>query len=765
MAKQQDLFDTRPPQWTLDDQPNWMVARVVFAQAPHGPYDYLVPENFQQTVRPGMRLLVPLGRGNRELEGYCIKTICTGDAEADSIPLRKLKPMVRTIDQSVLVPGTLLQLADWISRRWLCSIGKAVETIVPAGVRAKSNLREAILVKLTDNFAAGKLQTKLSELQQKIIDILRHRGPMLVSELTLAAECSSAPVNTLLKRGVLEKKTRTIEKATFETQLEEAPVSVQLNEDQQAAFETIHRALNAERYQSFLLHGITGSGKTEVYIRAIEEMVKFGRQAIVLVPEISLTPQTRRRFRARFSHVSVLHSNMTGPQRAWHWRQIASGNVQVVIGARSAIFAPLPRLGLIVIDEEHDASFKQDKVPRYHARDVAMWRAAEAKIPLVLGSATPALESWHAAKIGKHRLLSLPNRVLDRPLPPVNTIDLRLHHAVKSSRPSAISRQLYSGMKQALENGGQVILLLNRRGYSTQVQCVTCGHVEVCQECAIPLTHHRDKELIICHYCDFHQRTPDQCPQCASSAIRFTGIGTQKLEFEIRARFPQYTCERMDTDSMQGPGSHEATLRKFREGQTQILLGTQMIAKGLDFPNVTVVGVINADTALHLHDFRAAERTFTLVTQVAGRSGRGEKGGRVFVQTYCPEHPAIVAAAKHDYVSFANLELKQRDEFNYPPHGYLARVIIRGDEDSLTSDYAGQLGAKARQLATKTKSVKIVGPAQAPISKLRNKYRYHFLGQSTDQKELHQVMTALQSQNEQLEQVQFVIDIDPYDMM
>ncbi len=768
MAKQQqELFETRPPDWTLDDQQDWLVARVVFAQPPHGPYDYTVPDQFKGTLQAGMRVQVPLGRGNRNVEAYCIKLIQSQDEAAQTIPVRKLKPVNKLLDDTTLIPGSLLQLADWMGRRWLCSIGRAIETIVPAGVRAKSNLRQAILVKPSARFLAGDIEVKISQKQQRVLDLLQnHGGPMLISELALAADCSSAPINTLRKSGVLETTSRIVEKASFATQQEESPQKLELNAAQQAAFDQINQVIQSDRYTNFLLHGITGSGKTEVYIRAIEEVIKFGRQAIVLVPEISLTPQTRRRFRARFERVAVLHSHLTGAQRAWHWRQIAAGKIQVVIGARSAIFAPVPRLGLIVVDEEHDSSFKQDKVPRYHARDVAKWRASRENVPLVLGSATPALESWQAAHEGKAKLLSLPDRVMDLPLPPVNIVDLRVQNVGRRAFPSAISRQLYSAMKDSLQDGGQVILLLNRRGYSTTVQCVSCGYVEVCEDCAIPLTHHRDREIVVCHYCDAHRQTPSFCAKCSATTIRFSGLGTQKLEKEIQAKFQDYQVARMDTDSMNKPGSHERVLKRFREGEIQILLGTQMIAKGLDFPNVTLVGVINADTALHLQDFRAAEKTFTLVTQVAGRSGRGPKGGRVLVQTFCPEHPAIIAAADHDYVTFANQELKHRGEFGYPPKGFMARVIIRSEEDVLVKNCAQQLADKAREFAAKVDGdVTIFGPAVCPISKLRGKFRHHFLAMSQSQRAVHQVMARLQNQNYDWDEVQFVIDIDPHDMM
>ena len=501
--------------------------------------------------------------------------------------------------------------------------------------------------------------------------------------------------------------------------------NLDLNQDQQSALNEIVEKIESNSHQTFLMHGITGSGKTEVYIRAIQKVVEFGRQAIVLVPEISLTPQTRQRFRARFDRVAVLHSHLTAAQRAWHWQQIAEGNVQVVIGARSAVFAPTPHLGLIVLDEEHDGSFKQDKAPRYHARDVARWRAENESVPLVLGSATPSLESWARTEQGLDRRLSLPHRVLDLPLPDVATIDMRIDFGGRK-KTGPISQKLRQEIAAALHDDGQVILLLNRRGFSTRIQCPGCGHVEQCPDCSIPMTHHLDGNKAVCHYCDHQIPEPDRCSDCGSPAIKFSGIGTQKLEREVQALFPDVAIMRMDTDTMKRPGSHEKALTSFKNGETKILLGTQMIAKGLDFPNVTLVGVVNADSALHFPDFRAAERTFGLVTQVAGRSGRGKKGGRVLVQTFSPDAPPIITATRHDYIGFAQGELPHRKEYGYPPFGFMARIVVRGDSKTKTdqmSEHLAEVIASSAELLELP--IAVLGPAPAPVEKLRGKFRFH----------------------------------------
>jgi primosomal protein N' (replication factor Y) len=484
-----------------------------------------------------------------------------------------------------------------------------------------------------------------------------------------------------------------------------------------------------------------------------------------LVPEISLTPQTRQRFRARFDRVAVLHSHLTPSERSWHWHQILDGHVDVIIGARSAVFAPVPRLGLIVIDEEHDGSFKQDKSPRYHARDVAIWRATRDRIPLILGSATPSLESYHLAKQGTFRLLSLPKRVLDRPLPNVATIDMRVDYA-QGKGVSPLSQKLRQEIQQATSAGGQVILLLNRRGYSTRVQCPHCGEVIYCPDCSIPMTHHLDGMRLACHYCDHQMATPELCPQCNFNAIRFSGLGTQRLEQYLNSVFPNLVSARMDTDTMRKPGSHEATLAKFRNREIDILMGTQMIAKGLDFPNVTLVGVVNADSALHFPDFRAGERTFGLVTQVAGRSGRGEKGGRVLVQTFSPEHPAIVAATRHDYQAFANYELPMREQAQFPPFGRMARVVVRSPSKELAQGFAETVAEKIRAAQERFEvQFNVMGPAVAPVEKLRGNFRFHLLLIASQHLQMQEVIQAAIGEFPVVDDVQWIVDIDPQDML
>jgi primosomal protein N' (replication factor Y) len=544
-------------------------------------------------------------------------------------------------------------------------------------------------------------------------------------------------------------------------------------------------------FHAFLLHGVTGSGKTEIYLRAIEEIVRQGKEAIVLVPEISLTPQTIQRFRGRCGEVAVLHSHLREAERGGHWRRVAAGQVQVVVGARSAVFAPCKKLGLIVIDEEHESSFKQDSTPRYHARDVAVMRARLEGIPILLGSATPSLESWHNAERGQYQLLNLPNRVLDRPLPDVHRIDLR-HEPLSRGRLHALSPSLERAMREALRQGGQVILLLNRRGYSTHLQCPGCGHVATCRFCDLTLTYHREREVALCHYCGYEEQPPQSCPKCNFAQVRYQGIGTEKLQAEIEEKFPGSVARRMDSDTMRRPGSHERVLAAFRQGLIHILFGTQMIAKGLDFPNVTLVGVVNADVGLHLPDFRSAERTFQLLSQVAGRAGRGPQGGKVLVQTYNPEQPCIALAARHDYDAFVRDELAHRRAHNYPPYQRLARLIIRAKEQEKAATFAerlaigfqaalgslassGERGAESEERgggpalhaprSPLPAEVRLLGPAEAPVFRLKGYFRYHFQLQSPSAATLHQLLRAVLPSMRVPAGVEYTLDVDPFNML
>jgi primosomal protein N' (replication factor Y) (superfamily II helicase) len=759
--RQQELFqaeeDLAP--WEIDDRENRFLARVVFAEGMEGTWDYLVPERLRSQVEPGRRVRVPLGKSNRSVIGYCVLV-----GHRSNLPTHRLKEITSVVDEVTLISTRMLELTRWLADYYLCPWGAAIESAIPAGVRGQAGTRESLFLTVSAASLMRAASEKLSPKQRSILEHLRTAGEALTPrQLAQALSCSQAPISALRKRGLLEESTRRVVWGTPN----QAPVAREeawdLNPDQQQALARIQQSLHSGIPTTLLLKGVTGSGKTEVYIRAIEEVLRFGRQAIVLVPEISLTPQTEQRFRARFESVAVLHSHQSATERHWHWRRIASGEANVVVGARSAVFAPTPHLGLIVIDEEHDHSFKQDSIPRYHARQVAWQRCQTERAPLVLGSATPSLDSYQAALQGEYELLELPSRVTGRELPAVAIIDLRNETKHRGSR-GAISRPLHQAIHRALREQGQVILLLNRRGYSTMIQCPACGHSLKCKDCDISLTHHRDGEVAVCHYCDREIPAPTQCPKCGFTGIRYGGLGTERLESEVRARFSQAVCLRMDSDSMKKPGSHEKALARFRQGEVQILLGTQMIAKGLDFPNVTVVGVVNADMTLNFPNFRAAEQTFQLVTQVAGRTGRGQREGHVIVQTFNPDHPAIVSAARHDYVGFASQELPNRQRFGYPPFGRMVRVIVRGDEVERTEQFADQLAERIRKHLEATPA-RLVGPAPAPIAKLRGKHRFHFLITAPELDLIRQAVRLGEKELDVPNDIQWVADVDPLDML
>lgn len=756
--QQQHLFDEAAP-WEADDVER-PIATIVFPTGPAQEFDYLISDAMLGRVEAGCRVRVPFGRGNRQVVGYCVRV------ETKPPGRHKLKEVGELVDGAPLLRPPMVKLTQWMSRYYLCDWGQVLESVIPAGVRGAAGTRLVTRLTLAPEWV-GKFETlKLPKKQMFVLQALAlAKHPLTPQELAEAAHCTQAPITTLRRKGLIHSEVVRTKTRDFIEPAVEQQADHELNDDQQRSLDVILGALRTSRHETVLLHGITGSGKTEVYIRAIQEVVSYGRQAIVLVPEISLTPQVRERFRARFGRVAVLHSHLSDAERHAYWEQISRGDVPVVVGARSAVFAPTPQLGLIVLDEEHESTFKQETAPRYHARDVALFRARSENVPLVLGSATPSLESYYRAQEGEFRLVEMPRRVYDRPLPDVLTIDLR-HESQEGGVRGAISRPLGAAMERTLRDDGQVILLLNRRGFSTQIQCPGCGEPVRCPNCDITLTHHRQSEVAMCHYCDYEIPTPKSCPSCHSPAIRYRGFGTEKLEAEVRSRFPEYRVLRMDTDSMQKPGSHERALKEFSSGEARILVGTQMIAKGLDFPNVMLVGVVNADTALHLPDFRAAERTFHLLVQVAGRTGRGDRPGRVLIQTFCPDYPAIQAAVRHDYRRFATAELAERQAWSYPPYAGMIRLVVRGPREPITRAFAFDLGQRLEKtFAEMQLEGRLLGPAPPPIERLRGLFRFHLIAQSIDLAGLHTAVARVTADLQPPEDVQWIVDVDPLDML
>lgn len=577
------------------------------------------------------------------------------------------------------------------------------------------------------------------------LPLLDGAGAIPRAELLQRAGCSGSALDALVRAGLLQPTEVIARRAPMEGLSISRVPAPELTGDQERAVERIVARMDSGG-GAMVLHGVTSSGKTEVYLRAFEHAISCGRRGILLVPDIALTPQMVDRVVSRFGpeRVAVLHSALGAGERLDEWERARRGEVDIVVGARSAVFAPVPSLGLIVVDEEHDGSYKQDESPRYHARDVATFRAGQVGATVVLGSATPSLETYSRVDSGEYDVIDLPRRIDDRPMPEVAVVDMRSE--LKAGNRTVFSSLLRVSIEQTLAGGHQTILFMNRRGFSTFVLCRECGHVMVCPHCDVSLTLHgpqsRRSELV-CHYCNHSERVPDVCPSCGGTHIRYFGAGTERIEDEVRKSFPEARVARMDVDTTRRKGAHRAILGAFRAGRIDILVGTQMIAKGLDFPNVTLVGVVSADTALNLPDFRAAERTFQLISQVAGRSGRGDAPGRVVVQTYSPEHYSILAAASHDYRAFYEAEIASRREVGYPPSRQMARILLRGMDESATARHAGVIARACRELACVSDgTVEVLGPAPAPIGRIAGKFRWHLLLLSGDARALREAAKA-----------------------
>jgi primosomal protein N' (replication factor Y) len=717
-------------------------------------FTYAVPEKMRAIVRPGQRVVVPFGKGNRMATGWVI-------SGQESTTLAEVKSIAEILDPAPLLTEDLLDLAFWISRYYVCPLGQVFEAILPAAVKNNAGFKTVQVVVRTakpETEAAGRILSK----QRRVLDQLAVTGPAVgPRELARQAGCTIAVIKCLAEKGLVRIETLQVDGCSRDLFIElEEQKPIHLTAEQSLALQRIKTLLAADKFGVVLLEGVTGSGKTEIYLRAIAEVVDAGRQAIVLVPEIALTPQTIRRFRERFAHVAVLHSNLTDVERHRQWRDIAEGRADVVIGARSAVFAPVRDLGLIVIDEEHENSFKQDTSPRYHARDVAIMRANLVGAAVILGSATPSLESYQNIRAMDHyQMARLTQRIGGRPMPPVTIVDMRIEAAQRQGQ-HILSGPLQTAIDEAWRKQEQTILFLNRRGFATHLFCTKCGHAARCPDCDVGLTYHAKPGILQCHYCGKRTKPPETCPACSAETVNYWGTGTQRVEEEVRRKFPDIRVERMDADAVARRGGHEAILSAFHDGEIDVLVGTQMVAKGLDFPNVTVVGVINADVALSLPDFRANERAFQLITQVAGRTGRGPKGGRVFVQSFQPEHLSIQLAAKHDFESFAKDELAARRLRGYPPFGRLARIICRSQSRQKAAEaiqaMAGRLIEPARLAG-----IKMLGPQPCPVAKISRFWRYHILLKSPNAKSLMFLWDKVRAELSPPGGVQMAIDVDP----
>jgi primosomal protein N' (replication factor Y) len=791
--------------------------------------DYSVPARLAKSIHVGQRVRVPLGRKNRPAHGFVVYLRDTSDYP-------KIKDLLGIDDERVLLNDKLMELARWMSRYYCTPLGVVIESIIPSAVKKKVGLGYSQIVRAAmtrDELQAMLEKTKAPKRRAILARLLQVPEDGSIEIVKLAGESGATvpTVRKLVRLGLITIRAEAdLPKLTAniaESRGDEP--DIQLNEDQQKVFDEL--LTQAAGFSVNLLHGVTGSGKTEIYLQAIRHIVEHGKQAIVLVPEIALTPQTVRRFTNRFRRVAVLHSGLSATERHRYWQMISQGQADVVVGARSAIFAPAPNLGIIVVDEEHESSYKQDTAPRYHARDVAIKRGQIENVPVLLGSATPALETWYRAKRtpspgtpgegrgegsartpfpqqadacapnphpnpnpnplpeyrergqerprGNFSLLELPRRVRGLQLPHIELVDLRTDNRL---RPGVhlISVRLEHLLRATLAQKHQAILLLNRRGYSNFVYCRSCNEALQCKYCDTTMTYHRTPGMhpekltteqglhtgqLHCHYCLSVNPLPEFCPNCKKKLSLF-GLGTQRVEEELMRKFPDLKFARVDSDSMRGRGDYEKTLGQFSRGEIQVMVGTQMIAKGLDYPNVTLVGVISGDTALALPDFRAAERTFQLITQVAGRAGRGDAPGRVVLQTFLPDDPTILAAIKQDYTGFAQSELKHRREVGLPPFARMVRIILRDQDVDKLARLGEELAAMFTAAITKTQSpVLMKGPMPCAIGRIAGYFRYQIVLSSARATSLQNVLAEVREKGGLAKSDRIAVDADPVSLL
>ncbi len=794
-----------------------MIARVTLEIALRKDFDYAIPPELAGRIEVGSRVKVPFGP--RQVLGVVTALI-------EESTHTNLRPIAKLIGQQSAVTPKVLQLARWIGEYYCCPIEIALKSVLPDSVRKEeSGWRERLFVRVVPR--TGELP-KLTKRQADVWNVIEEWRELPLQELLRLTGTTAETARKLEDKGLVTISPQVSERDPYANEHILPSQPILMNPEQAAALAKVVAAMNAgsERVgkresettdraaplpRTFLLHGVTGSGKTEIYLQAIAHALEQGKGAIVLVPEISLTPQTVERFKARFSSgklqtlVAVLHSHLSAGERHDEWHKIRQGRARIVIGARSAIFAPVDPLGLIIVDEEHEHSYKQEESPRYHARDVAVVRGQMEGAVVVLGSATPSMESFYNAKRGKYTLLEMKLRVDDQKMPIVRVVDMRQENR-KNKGAQIFSQQLKEAITQRLEKKEQVILFLNRRGWSTSLQCPTCGYVAECPNCSVSLTYHRAAQKLLCHICSHETPAPRVCPEakCGNAAIRYSGLGTERVEDTLTKLFPQASIKRMDSDVLKRKDDFRRILGDFRTGKIDILVGTQMIAKGLHFPNVTLVGIIYADLSLHIPDFRAGERTFQLITQVAGRAGRGDVEGEVFVQAFTPFHPAIQYARRHDFIGFYDQEIAFRDQLKYPPAGRIALLMLKGRNEekvkfsaehvraelektvaggSKGNEGAGERGSENGELGldvfpltsslprspapSSTRSLRdlvIAGPAPAPLARAETFYRYQIMLRTRQMSALSRVLAALVETLELPDDVTLSVDIDPVNL-
>jgi len=741
-----------------------MVARVTLEIALRREFDYAIPAELEAEVEIGSRVKVPFGP--REVMG-CVTALIEQSTHTN------LRSIVKVIGQQSFITPKVLEFARWIAKYYCCPIEVALKSVLPDAVRKEEDgWRERLFVRKLP--LTGEMP-KLTKRQEEIWKIITISGQIPLQELLQTTGTTSETVRKLEDKGLIAIAPEISERDPYANEKILASAALTLNPEQVTALATIYEAMERDKKpatpRTFLLHGVTGSGKTEIYLQAIAHALERRQGAIVLVPEISLTPQTVERFKARFSSgplqtlVAVLHSHLSAGERHDEWHKIRQGRARIVIGARSAIFAPVEPLGLIIVDEEHEHSYKQEEAPRYHARDVAVVRGQMEEAVVVLGSATPSMESFYNVKRAKYGLLELTSRVDDQRMPIVRVVDMRKENRKQKGTP-IFSQELKEAITRRLDRNEQTILFLNRRGYSTSLQCTQCGYVAECPNCSVSLTFHRQAQKLRCHICNYEGAVPKICPEpkCGNPAIRYSGLGTERLEETLGKLFPHARLRRMDSDTLKKKDDYRRILGDFRLGKIDILVGTQMIAKGLHFPNVTLVGIIYADLSLHIPDFRAGERTFQLITQVAGRAGRGDVEGEVFVQAFTPFHPAIQYARRHDFIGFYEQEIEFREQLKYPPISRVALLTLKGRNEDKVEFSASHLRKQIESMSQEIADLILAGPAPAPLARAESNYRYQLMLRTKRMSPVSELLTRLVQDLTLPEGVTLSIDIDPVNL-
>ncbi len=763
------------------------IIRVALGSAADTEFDYLVPDTLWP-IEVGRRVEVPFGKGNRPEVGFCVESDLPPEkAFGDGGRKIRLKHVARVLDEQPLLGPELMELAKWIGEYYVCPLGQVLAAMVPGAVKRGAGVKKQRCVYLlakADEIAAELRSAK----QRQIVSLLSEREAFSLDsaaemdELVTVVDCKSPTVKRLAEKGIVKIALKKVLSAlpVIPPSMANPEREVVLNADQQQGLDEILCRIDSNCFGVTLLHGVTDSGKTELYIRAIEAVLKKGKAAIVLLPEIALTAQTVQRFHARFERIAVMHSGLTAGQRNVQWQKIRAGETDVVIGARSAIFAPLPKLGIVVVDEEHEPSYKQDTVPRYHGRDVAIKRAQLAGAHCLLGTATPSLESLHNCQTKSiYTLVRLPRRVMDLPMPEMKLVDMRPREAV-ADRHDLLSQALVAQLTETLARKEQAILLLNRRGYSNFVFCASCKHTLQCRNCDAALTFHKTKRstapmktvsgrhmdfgYAICHHCLAQTLVPHDCPVCGKP-MTMIGLGSQRLEEELAAKFPEARVRRVDSDSMASQDYYRL-LREFGQGRIDILAGTQILAKGLHFPNVTLVGVVSADTCLYLPDFRSNERTFQLISQVAGRAGRSEKPGVVYVQTYFPEQPTIRFALDQDFDGFVREEMEHREICTLPPLWRLATIVMRDEIYDRLEAAADKMRLRVDEIiADLGLQVKVRGPMPAVISRIQRFHRVQIVFQAPTPVVMGRLFATLRAAPPIRPAVKIAVDIDPVNLL